>query len=44
MFFWTVFFGLAFCILSIESVEQTRKENIASFVCPAKGFIGNISS
>src|SRR5712692_10197298 len=43
-FFRTVFFGRAFYILSIEPVEQTRKENTSSFVCPAEGFVGNITS
>src|SRR5260370_40597709 len=43
-FFRTVFFARDFYILSIEPVEQTRKENTSSFVCPAEGFVGNISS
>jgi hypothetical protein len=43
-FFRTVFLGRASCILPIEPVEQTRKENTSSFVCPAEGFGGNISS
>ena len=42
-FFRTVFFGRAFCILSIDPVEQTKKENISSFICPAEDFVGNAS-
>ena len=42
-FFRAVFFDRAFCILSIDPVEQTRKENISSFICQAEDFVGNAS-